>query len=216
LLGVCLVAVAAAACGSHAGGRLADGTVPRTLPDRVRSAARGATFTRLRVLRRTAADGLGFADCRRRAGVAVPAGAVVVERVTSTGISFTTRVPPGLFGCDVRPGAHPGRATRACAMTTGRFERGHLLDPRLTIACGFGRKQKLAFAWVQPRARTRWLLVHDGRRREVYDVADDLPVRIAISEHVSERDATASADVDELSAAGVRIAREHLLLRLAG
>jgi hypothetical protein len=101
-------------------------------------------------------------------------------------------------------------------MTSGRFEAGRLLDPRLTIACGFGQKRKLAFAWVQQRAGTRWLLVHDGGRRELYDVADEVPVRITIAEHVSERDATASADVDEISAVGKLTAREHLLVRLAG
>src|SRR4051812_32032349 len=180
ILGLCLVAVALPACGSHAAGRLADGTRPRTLPHRVRAAAGDPTFTQGHTLGRTAADELGFADCRRRAGVAVPPGAVVVERVTTAGISFTTRVAPGLFACDMRP-LRDGTAARACAMTIGKVQSGNLLDPRLTLACGFGQKRHLAFAWVEPRPRTRWLLVHDGERRELYEVAGDVPVRIAIT-----------------------------------
>jgi hypothetical protein len=216
VLALGIVAMAAAACGSHPSARLADGTASPALPRALRSIGDGVFVTKVRASTLAAADREGLATCRRRARVALPAHASIAERVTRTGISFTVAWPEGLFACDMRPGKHPGRTGRPCGMASGRFEHGRLLDPRLTLSCGFGRKDKLAFAWIQPRAGTRWLVVHDGPHRDLYSVTRDMPVRISLTHGISERDASATTDVDDISAAAARTARERLVFRVAG
>jgi hypothetical protein len=159
--------------------------------------------TRARVLTVGTASRTNFAACRRLSPeTSFPAGARIVERTSRYGISYTLRVAPRLlFGCDLRPASRRG-SFNACALAVGKLSSGRLLDPRLTLSCGFDQKRPLAFAWVTPLAATRWVVITGESGDEAYRTLGGLPVRVAISDGVSVHDAAATIEIKELTADG--------------
>jgi hypothetical protein len=165
----------------------------------------------------TLRDAAGFAACRRMSpATKIPAGALIVERTGREGASFTVLAGPNvLFGCDMAPGPKGG-SPRPCAVAVGKVSAGRLLDPRLTLRCGFGRPRPLAFAWIRPLRRTRWIVIRTASADEVYKTARRLPVRVATTVDVAAEDASATFEIEELAADGHVLTQETERIVVAG
>jgi hypothetical protein len=171
--------------------------------------------TRTRVLTLGGAEAAGFRGCERFAPrTRIHARTVVVERIGREGISYTLRLGPlAILACDEGPG---GGRVRPCAVAIGKLFPDGLRDPRLTLACGFGRKKPLAFGWIVPVHDAAWIAVRASSGDELYRVATDLPVRIELTEGVSVADARATVVIRQLSATGRILRDETELMSVAG
>jgi hypothetical protein len=123
--------------------------------------------------------------------------------------------PEELFACDAAPRTG-GDEPVPCALAVGRLFSGRLHDPRLTLACGFGREHPLAFAWITVRRSTRWLAVRAADGDELFRTAGELPVRVAVRDGVSTREARVRIAVRELGADGRVISTETRTIVVAG
>ncbi len=63
----------------------------------------------------------------------------------------------------------------------GRLDNGVLNDPRLDL-CTNTDDELTAFAWVEPQPDAKWVVVSDAGNREVYEVAESLPVRVTTTD----------------------------------
>ena len=79
--------------------------------------------------------------------------------------------------------------------SSGRIDDGALNDPRLDL-CTNTDSEITAFAWVEPQPDAKWVVVSDAGNREVYEVAESLPVRVTTTEDII-RKGRASFDVEE-------------------
>lgn len=141
---------------------------------------------------------------------------IAVERTGVLGQSLSVFAPEQSFAlaCD-RTGA-PGEDERTwCGSAFGELEGISLRDPRLDILCRAGDGSDVAFAWINPRAGARWLLVQSGRRREVYDVVAGRPVRVTTTD-VRIVSSSASFDVTQYDRRGKELGRTVLETSVAG
>jgi hypothetical protein len=145
-----------------------------------------------------------------RATGAMPA-AFRLTRLGSS-LSVLDRARGAVYGCDGLP---PPRSTRWCGATVGRLAHGRLLDPRLDL-CGGGRHARLAFAWLQPLPRARWLVVRDGRLGDVYEARGRVPVRIVVGRGIDLARASARLRVRQYDQLGGRLAESDLEARVSG
>jgi len=140
----------------------------------------------------------------------------VVERRLARWRSLTFRSADGRFldGCD-SIGVRIERR-RWCAPSTGTLQHGRLRDPRLNLCQARGRRP-VAFIWVTPLARARWIGVAEGAgRTDLYRVAAGLPVRVASGRNVHLAGSRATFFVTEYDARGHLLARRTIVARVAG
>jgi hypothetical protein len=108
----------------------------------------------------------------------------IVERTGVDSQTITVRDPLGVTACD---------ATRAggrgwCGSSFGRLYGGRLRDPRLDIGgCTTRTRVPVAFAWVEPDPKAKYVVVAEEGFTEVYEPAAGLPIRL------STRDLSADA-----------------------
>ena len=65
-----------------------------------------------------------------------------------------------------------------------------LNDPRLSL-CTNTDDEITAFAWVEPQPDAKWVVVSDAGKREVYEVAESLPVRVTTTDGTTPEGASA-------------------------
>jgi hypothetical protein len=141
---------------------------------------------------------------------------VVVERVGVNGSSWTfTGKGSSLHACDTIPepstAEEPDRPYDGlwCGADTGRLDDGVLNDPRLDL-CANTDGELTGFAWVEPQPATKWVVVSDDGHREIYEVAESLPVRVTTTEGVQQESSRASFDIEEYAEDGPKL-REYVL-----
>jgi hypothetical protein len=101
-----------------------------------------------------------------------------------------------------------------CGRAYGRLRRGRLSDPRLDLACSASGKP-LAFAWIEPGRRARYVVVRHPAYAEAYVVAAGLPVRVMTSD-VDLEHSRATFDVSEHASNGRRLRTFRVETQVAG
>jgi hypothetical protein len=149
---------------------------------------------------------------------AFPADTVVVERIGVFGesLTFHDRAGRHLYACDGGVDPVGERHEPWCGLSVGRLLNGRLLDPRLDILCRDPKGEPLAYAWVVPVAGSHWIGVDQGSYTELYEVAADLPVRIASTRGVDRAHSRATFEVTHYTVDGKELARGKLEAVVAG
>jgi hypothetical protein len=174
----------------------------------------GATRTSL-YLRRAGELAATLRECRGRGPREWSAGTIVVDRRIGRRRTLSFRSADGRFldSCDSIGVRIEGR--RWCAPSIGTLYGGRLRDPRLTLCQPAGGKP-VAFIWVTPRVRARWIVVLQGRRADLYRVAAGLPVRVSSGRHIRVRGSSATFFVRQYDARGRLLVRQTIAARVAG
>jgi hypothetical protein len=60
-------------------------------------------------------------------------------------------------------------------------------DPRLDVCTDGNRRPLVAFGWINPVPRARWIVIDEPGYREVYAVVAGLPVRVSTTSGLSRR-----------------------------
>jgi hypothetical protein len=173
-----------------------------------------ATTTTVQVRRAAGLVGT-LRRCRGRGPREWRSGTIVVDRRSGSrrSLSFRTADRRFLASCDAIGVPVEGR--RWCAPSTGTLYAGRLRDPRLTLCQPRGGKP-VAFIWVAPRRRARWIGVLEGRRIELYRVAARLPVRVASGQNVRITGSSATFFVRQYDGAGKLLVRQTIVAHVAG
>ena len=141
----------------------------------------------------------------------------IVRRVGVEGASITYRTASGrgLVACD---GTDLGAENDLtwCGVALGRMRGERLLDPRLDLAACTHSDEPVAFAWVEPGPRTRYVAVARDDFVEVYPVIAGVPVRVATTSGIDVDASSASLDVSEHAADGRSLRSYTLGTRVAG
>ena len=140
-----------------------------------------------------------------------------IERVgvSTESVTFREASGRGVFACDDSLG--PREANRRwCGSAYGRLHDGRLRDPRLDIGCATQDGKPIGFVWVEPAAKARYLAVEQPKYVEVYEVVDDVPVRVATMAGVDIEKSRASFNLSEHSADGRLIGKYRLEAAVAG
>ncbi len=98
----------------------------------------------------------------------------------------------------------------------GKLRGGHLRDPRLSISCKTRDGELMGFVWIEPGAKTRYVAVAQDTFSEVYEVAGDLPIRVATTSDVEIEGSRAAFDISEHDARGMLLRRYRLESAVAG
>jgi hypothetical protein len=207
LIPLLLVVVAVAGCRGHGPpDALFDGTRPGTTPlfsdDVVVSRVRVVFSSELPGFLRTRCPGL-------RESVEL------VQRAGVEGGSLTFRDPsePGVLACDAAPGEY--ELAPWCGVSAGRLYGGRLRDPRLDL-CQSRDGRLTGFVWIEPVRGAKWIAVDQGSYSELYEVAGDLPVRIASTRDVELEGSRASFDVTQYDGKGRELAKRRVEAAVAG
>lgn len=210
---VLTLSVAAVGCsgGNAAPDRLVDGSKALTPPVELEDVSLPTVLTAVRLTDPEDVDaGSRLAACVRRRQPARPA-APLVERlgVTSETVTFRDSSSRWLHACD---DVGPRRGDdRWCGGVSGRLYGGRLRDPRLSMAaCTSPDGGPAGFAWVQPGADSRYLVVEHEEYAEAYEVAAGLPVRIVTTRGVIVDESRATFELSEHDAEG-RLLRRYVL-----
>jgi hypothetical protein len=173
----------------------------------------GSVVTKTRVVR-AAFLGRRFEGCAPDS----PASTLVVERIGVFGESLTFRNGGGqhVHACDGGFDPTGERPPPWCGRSVGRLYDGRLLDPRLDILCRDGDGRRLAYAWVEPVAGSRWIGVDQGSYTEVYEVAGGLPVRVATRHGIEAAAARATLRLTQYGSRGAELLRGDLEAAVAG
>jgi len=142
-------------------------------------------------------------------------GPLVVRAGTyARSVTFRAAARRALIACD---GASPGHEDggRWCGRAFGLLRGGRLQDPRLDLACTGADGRPIAFAWVEPSPRARYLAVEELGYLEVYAAAGGLPVRVVTTD-VEIPDSSASFAVSEHDRSGRLLRRYRLEATVAG
>jgi hypothetical protein len=153
--------------------------------------------------------------CRGRGPREWRTDTIVVDRRTGPRRTLAFRSADRRFldSCDSIGVRIEGR--QWCAASTGTLYHGRLRDPRLTL-CQPRRGKPIAFVWVTPRPRVRWIGIRQRRRIELYRVAAGLPVRVSSNRNVRITGSSATFFVRQYDARGRVIARQTIVARVAG
>lgn len=210
LVGVLLLALAGCG-GGDAPPQLVDGSTAASIPAEL-GGFDDAVLTRTEVKDESDLEQDEYEAC----GVPADHGArTVVERTGLHGSSLTIGSGSLLFGCDKIPDPHTAQDPDLpfggvwCASPNGRIKDGVLNDPRLDL-CANTDNDLTGFAWVEPQPATKWVIVSDAGTREVYEVAESLPVRVTTTDGVQLWTSRASFDIEEYAADGSKL-REYVL-----
>lgn len=132
--------------------------------------------------------------------------AVVRTGVRTESVTFLEAGGQALLGCSNSPG--PRERGRWCGSSFGQLRTGALTDPRLDIGCRARDGTPIGFVWVQPGKGTQYVAVAQPGYTEVYEVAGELPIRIATADGVDLETSSARFEVSEHDAEG-RLLREQ-------
>ena len=137
-----------------------------------------------------------IAECFRQSSS--PLSGPVTERVGVVSSSVTVQTKDGraVDGCDDTSGPREENRTW-CGGAYGQLFQGRLRDPRLNIGCLTEDDEMVGFVWVQPDRRARYVSVEQPEYVEVYEVAGDLPVRVATRSGVQVEGSRATFDLLE-------------------
>ncbi|HLG09317.1 MAG TPA: hypothetical protein VI409_11675 [Gaiellaceae bacterium] len=175
-------------------------------------------LTRARVVPATNAMWAGrSAPCLQARDSGVQPDGSSIERVgvSTESVTFREASGRGVVACDDSLG--PREANRRwCGSAYGRLYDGRLRDPRLDIGCATQDGTPIGFVWVEPAAKARYLAVEQPKYVEVYEVVDDVPVRVATIAGVDIEKSRASFDLSEHSADGRLIRKYRLEAAVAG
>jgi hypothetical protein len=203
--------------GAPAPPQLFDGSTSPDVPDAL-SSLEGVVMTTTSMRPASVIDPGDRAACGLFPASAVTDG-LVVRRVGVNGASVTFEVGSSLRACDTipDPAADPDRPEGSpwCGGSFGRFTNERLLDPRLDLCTAAGGALT-AFAWVEPTARTEWVVVRDGGRREVYATAGSLPVRVTTVDGVDADASRAAFEIEEYERDGHKLREYTLRAAVAG
>src|SRR5262249_55168552 len=140
-------------------------------------------------------------------------------RESPAGRSVTFRLGARRLGCDSiqRPRFDPDlhRFRPWCGFAVGRTRGGRLLDPRLDL-CTATTGRTTAFAWIEPLPDARWIVVRDGRRRELYRTAEKLPIRVTTTGDVFPERSLALFHVTQYATGGGRLQSSTIVAVVAG
>jgi hypothetical protein len=175
---------------------------------------RRATPTTVHV-RRAAELPRTLGECRGRGPREWRPDTVVVDRRTGRRRTLAFRSADGRFldSCDSIGVRVEGR--RWCASSTGTLYGGRLRDPRLTL-CQAPGWRPVAFIWVTPRRRARWIAVVEGRRSVLYRVVAGLPVRASSDRSVRIGGSSATFHLRQYDARGRLLGAQTIVARVAG
>lgn len=140
--------------------------------------------------------------------------AVVRTGVRTESATFVERGARAVFGCSNTPG--PRERGRWCGGSWGQLHAGRLTDPRLTIVCRARDGTPVGFVWMHTGDATRYVAVEQPGYTEVYEVAGELPVRIATVNGVDVERSSATFEVSEHDAEGKRLREQRLEAFVAG
>lgn len=220
LVVVCVLA--ATACGSSPHPvTLADGSTAARIPAALRHHAPRAVLTRERTVPARALDDRGRACVALTTGRAPAPAQMFTERVDHYGSSLTFRPAGGRFviGCTsgvYTPGAKGSRGNAAwCGHVVGEIRAGHLVDPRLDIACRTASGAPIGSAWIEPVVKAKWIFVRGHALTQIYPTAGSLPVRVTTLA-ADLPTATAVFRVEQYDAEGTRVSEETLRTAVAG
>jgi hypothetical protein len=134
--------------------------------------------------------------------------------VHSESVTFQDASGRGIFGCDNSPGPRENNR-RWCGSAYGQLYGKRLRDPRLDILCGT-TDEPVGFVWVHPSPGVRYVSVEQPGYVEVYEVAGDLPVRVATISGVEYEGSRATFDLFEHAADGSLVRRYRMEAAVAG
>ena len=216
---VALAALAQVAClgGSRPPSRLADGSPVRAPSVTLEGVSSRQVATKAAALDLHDAAAGPVARCLAATHEHVPR-APIVRRVGVDGASVTYRTASGrdLVACD-GTALGGGHGSTSCGVALGRVLDERLLDPGLDLAsCSTPSGDSVAFAWVEPGARTRYVAIGRHGFVEVYPVIAGLPVRVAATSGIDLDTSSASFDVSEHLASGHMLRSYTLRPRVAG
>lgn len=176
------------------------------------------------VLTRTVVTTESSLDVDKYDACGVPAdggGRTVIERTGLKGSSLTVESGTQLFSCDQIPDPLTAEDPDLplggiwCAGANGRLDDGRLNDPRLSL-CPNTDNEYTAFAWVEAQPDTKWVVVSDAGNREVYEVAESLPVRVTTTDGTRSGSSKASFAIEEYAADGRKVREYTLDAKVAG
>jgi hypothetical protein len=95
---------------------------------------------------------------------------------------------------------------------------GRLVDPRLDLAgCSTRDGDPVAFAWVVPARRARYVAVRHDAFSEVYPVLrGDVPIRVSTTTDIDLDTSSASFEISEHDAVGRAVRAYTVQARVAG
>lgn len=140
----------------------------------------------------------------------------VVRRIGVAGGGLTfrdSREPAGVLACDAAPGEY--ELTPWCGVSAGRLEGGRLRDPRLDL-CQSRDGRLTGFVWIEPLPSARWVGIDQGPFTEIYEVAGDLPVRIASTRGIQLEGSRATFEVSQYDTRGRVLEEAKLEAAVAG
>jgi hypothetical protein len=174
----------------------------------------GATSTTVRV-RHAAELSHALGECRGRGPREWRPDTLVVDRRSGGRRTLAFRSADGRFvdSCDSIGVRIEGR--RWCASSTGTLYGGRLRDPRLTL-CQAPRRKPVAFIWLTPRRRARWVAVLEGGRAVLYRVVAGLPVRVSSDRNIRVSGSSATFHVRQYDVRGRLLERGTIVARVAG
>lgn len=197
--------------------RLLDGSAARPPPVEPASLPAGAVLTRVRVA--PAGTVPGYEACQSTYSASgLDERTPVVERVGLDGrsVTFRARGTPFLHACEVSARQFEPRGPW-CGGATGRLVAGRLRDGRLNMVnCLDAAGRTVAFAWIDPLPRARWIAVEDEGRVEVYAAAGGLPVRVTTKGGVDAERSRATFHVTQYAAGGSELDERDVEMAVAG
>ncbi len=204
--------------GGDSSPQLVDGSQAAELPTEL-DGLDDAVLTRTSVLEPGQIDKGLFTACGHPP---IPGDTVIVERTGVQGSSWTfVGQGSALYGCDqiqdsinVEDPDQPGGGIW-CSGAVGRLDAGKLNDPRLSL-CANTDEEITAFAWIEPQPDTKWVVVSDAGKREVYEVAESLPVRVTTTDGTAPESSRASFPIEEYAADGTKLHEHTLEAAVAG
>ncbi|HEU5211230.1 MAG TPA: hypothetical protein VFU10_00510 [Gaiellaceae bacterium] len=211
--------LAAGGCGGSgllAPDRLSDGSTPPALPAALKG-IEGAVMTGTRTLHGRDLEDAPAVDCiKNMPGGAPPLAAVEAVTVDGHTLTFSTADRQRLVACDGAARRRPSR--RWCGTATTRWlGGGGIEDPRLDLAnCLTADGATVAYTWVVPPARARWLVVDHDHFREVYDAGSAYPVRVSTTDGIDVKTSSATIHVRSYDAAGKEVGDDTVNAQVAG
>lgn len=138
------------------------------------------------------------------------ADGLLIERIGVRGSSVTLIDPRRrtAYACDARDGTSCGRAF-------ARLREGRLPDPRLTLSCSTEDGDVIGFAWIEPAASARYVVVEQSGYAEAYAVTGDSPVRVTTDASDLET-SRASFAISEHARDGRRLRAYEVEAQVAG
>jgi uncharacterized ParB-like nuclease family protein len=214
-----LLLAAAGGCGGsglHPPDRLSDGSAPPAAPSAL-TGIHGAVMTGTRMLRGSDFAAEPALDCIEDLPGGAPPAAVETVTVDGHTLTFATADRQRLVACD---GAARQReaAGRWCGTATTRWlDGGSIDDPRLDLAnCLTADRAAVAYAWVVPTARARWLVVDHDHFREIYDAGGPFPVRVSTTDGIDDATSSATIRVRSYDTFGKEVGDETVNAQVAG